>query len=125
MKDFIGDFERDQINKINNDRLKQAEEQLYKDILSTPIQDNSAEAATIGEYLSLLLSTLWLQGDGFSGKRPFGDSGWDYEIYTALGQAGLVDCLVDEDGFIDEFTTDEQYKADELILQVIKYMGKP
>ena len=36
---------------------------------------------TIREYLRELLLTLWREGEGFSGKRPFGDSGWGNELF--------------------------------------------
>lgn len=36
---------------------------------------NGAGAATVGEYLAKLLAELWLHDEGFSGKRPFGNSG--------------------------------------------------
>ena len=95
-----------------------------ENILHLPMGDNDTDAATVGEYLGLLLSTLWLQADGFSGKRPFGDSDWQYEVYAALGKAGIIDITFDEDGYIDELSQDEIYKADELILQAIKKMYK-
>ncbi len=86
---------------------------------------NDAQAARVGEYLGLLLSTLWLQGEGFSGKRPFGNSGWEYDVYVALAQAGIIDGLiVDEDGYVASFDRDSQLRTDELILQTIKYMTR-
>ena len=100
------------------------EESLPHRILHLPMGDNDADAATIGEYLGLLLSTLWLQQDEFSGKRPFGNSDWQYVVYLALAKAGIIDIQLDEDGYIDIFATDEQYKADELILQAIRFTYK-
>lgn len=41
-------------------------------------------------YLGKLLYDLWVNGESFSGKRPFGNSGWDYDIAYALCGAGLV-----------------------------------
>ena len=34
------------------------------------------ETLTVKDYLKTLLHTLWDEEDGFSGKRPFGNSGW-------------------------------------------------
>lgn len=48
----------------------------YKEYAKIPIQENDAGAKTIGEYLKKLLLTLWDEEDGFSGKRPFGNSSW-------------------------------------------------
>lgn len=72
-------------------------------ILDIPMvpSHNGASASSIREYLKLLLNHLWMQGEGFSGKRPFGSSGWEYELYEALLKAGLVDGEFDEDGGID------------------------
>lgn len=54
-------------------------------IFSEPMQPNSAHVETIGEYFVALLVQLWDQGEGFSGKRPFGDSGWEWELHDAIG----------------------------------------
>lgn len=56
---------------------------------------------TIREYLHALLRTLWAEGEGFSGKRPFGNSGWDYDLYKPLVERGYVDGKLDEDGNIE------------------------
>lgn len=56
-------------------------------ILQTSMGENDADAETIGEYLIKLSATCWDEEDGFSGKRPFGNSGWVYELYTALAHA--------------------------------------
>jgi hypothetical protein len=47
-------------------------------------------AHSIRGYFKELLSTLWMEGEGFSGKRPFGNSGWEYELYEALVDMGAV-----------------------------------
>lgn len=89
-------------------------------LLHLPLGDNDAQAATVGEYLGLLLSTLWLQADGFSAKRPFGNSDWQYVVYMAMVKAGLATGVVyEEDGFeyLDEI---DEIAADEIILQAIR-----
>lgn len=90
-------------------------------LLHLPIGDNDANAATVGEYLGLLLSTLWLQQEGFSGKRPFGNSDWTTPVYLAMGKAGLTNFTLDEDGYIEDFSSDDEIRADELILQAIRF----
>ncbi|MEV0214370.1 hypothetical protein [Micromonospora sp. NPDC050695] len=67
-------------------------------VLATPMQSNDAEAATVGEYLIKLLADVWREQECFNGKRPFGNSGWDYELIEALVRAGLIDGEIDEDG---------------------------
>lgn len=87
-----------------------------KDYINIPMQENDAGAKTVGEYLSKLLLTLWDEEDGFSGKRPFGNSGWKYEIYTALVSAGVVSGELDEDGYLKEF---DESEADGIIREMI------
>lgn len=85
---------------------------------------NGAGAATVGEYLAKLLAELWLHDEGFSGKRPFGNSGWKSEVYFALASAGVVPGRFDADGYLDEYEFDTG-AADELIQQAITQMGTP
>lgn len=58
-------------------------------ILDTPMQENDADAATIRDYLKALLLRLWEQGEGFDGKRPFGNSGWN-TIFTKPSPSGSI-----------------------------------
>lgn len=44
-------------------------------ILDIPMEENDANASTIREYLKALLSHLWAEGEGFSGKRNEGKYG--------------------------------------------------
>lgn len=93
------------------------------DLLHCPMVENDAQAATVGEYLGLLLSTLWLQGPLFNGKRPFGNSNWQNKLYVSMILAGFVGGVVEEeDGhfYLEEFEEDDRFDADELILQAIR-----
>lgn len=59
--------------------------------LSCPMDlDNDSGAQTVGGYLSALLITLYYEGEGFSGKRPFGNSGWEDDVAEAWVRAGLL-----------------------------------
>jgi hypothetical protein len=94
-------------------------------ILGLPMRSNNdAEAATVRDYLIALLAGVWSQGEGFSGKRPFGNSGWEYDLYTALGAADLIPITFDEEGFIDELTDDARAKGDRLIAAAIQALGR-
>lgn len=88
----------------------------YKDWVNIPMQENDAGAKTVGDYLKLLLLTLWDESDGFSGKRPFGNSGWQYEVYKALISAKVVNGKLDEYGDVDEI---DYYTADCIVRQII------
>ena len=59
-------------------------------VLDIPLGDNDADAATVRDYFKAQLKTLWSEGESFSGKRPFGNSGWEYDLDDALVRAGKV-----------------------------------
>ncbi len=78
----------------------------------------------IREYLRALLLKLWEEGEGFSGKRPFGNSGWEYDLYSTLIAAGAVEGEFDEDGFIESFADAAKKKADALVFSLITELCK-
>lgn len=75
-------------------------------VLALSMGENDAQAGTIGEYLIGLLFALWEEKEGFSGKRPFGNSGWDGELLIPLINAGLINGRLDEYGGIEEVDDD-------------------
>lgn len=86
-----------------------------KDILDIVFySDDLRTNLSIKDYLKKLLTTLFEEQDGFSGKRPFGNSCWDYNLYHALFKNGLIDGEeeIDEDGEVLEvnYDVDEGYK---------------
>lgn len=85
-----------------------------------PMPANDAEADTVREYLCKLLGTLWRDGEGFSGKRPFGNSGWQWDVYVALVRAGLVEGKIDSDGYLEEC---DEAAADEMIESAIEALA--
>lgn len=89
-------------------------------VLALPMGGNDAGATTVRGYLIALLSELWREGEGFSGKRPFGNSGWHYELYRPLIVAGLVDGELDEWGGVERV---DAAIADELIADAILALG--
>jgi hypothetical protein len=90
------------------------------EILDLPMQENDAGAATIRDYLIELVKTVWIEGEGFSGKRPFGNSGWEYDLYEPLARAGMVEATFDEDGYMDHC---DRAAARELIDSAIAALG--
>jgi hypothetical protein len=85
-------------------------------ILDLPLTHTDLGDVTLGAYLGTLLVTLWEKEEGFSGKRPFGNSGWKHDVYRGLVQAGFITGTIDEDGCLD--MCDER-AGDALILQAI------
>lgn len=86
-------------------------------LIDIPMEENDAEAKTIGEYLKKLFCTLWGEGEGFSGKRPFGNSGWQHDVYAALIKASVVDGGLDEYGCVDDIDYEQ---ADNMIIKAIE-----
>jgi hypothetical protein len=65
---------------------------------------------SIHDYLIELLKTLWEEQDEFSGKRPFGNSGWDYDLIGCLIANNIIDGKLDEEyGYIIEGDTHKGY----------------
>lgn len=72
----------------------------YKELLEIRFDSDAGDNLSVREYLKALLVTLWKEGEGFSGKRPFGNSGWEYELFLPLIKAGAMPGEVDEYGYI-------------------------
>lgn len=90
---------------------------MTESILSIKMQENDADAWTVGEYLAKLLAAVWEEGESFSGKRPFGNSDWEYEVYAALIKAGAIDGALDEWGYI---TRVDERAAHKLVANTIR-----
>lgn len=86
------------------------------EVLDTPMQENDANATTIRGYFKALLKELWREGEGFSGKRPFGNSGWESELYLPLVKGGFVKGVIDSHGYL---TSCDYPAANKLIDQAI------
>jgi len=71
---------------------------------------------TIGNFLIELLARLWVEKEEFSGKRPFGNSSWEYDLYIPLIENGIVIGKLDEFGYVEEI---DQELADKIILDII------
>lgn len=87
------------------------------DVLRCKMVPNDANAGTVRDYLKALLLKVWGEGEGFSGKRPFGNSGWEYEVYESLGAEGFIDVSIDDWG---DMVIEDPRAADRLILDAIK-----
>ena len=88
-------------------------------ILDIEMQENDAKAKTIKEYLKKLLLGVWIKEESFNGKRPFGNSGWKYEVYVALARAKAISADMDDDNYIQDISLAEEEKANNLIAEAI------
>lgn len=90
-----------------------------KEALRVTFDCDFGENVTVREYLAKLLETLWLEGENFNGKRPFGNSGWQDELYKPLIMNGYIEGKLDEDGYVEEI---DYGKADKFVCELITYI---
>lgn len=90
-----------------------------KEILELKFFSNDLDVElTIKEYLKKLLYKVWEEAECFSGKRPFGNSGWQYEMAKCLIVKKVISGELDED---DEYVEDVNFKdVDKVMLECIK-----
>ena len=65
---------------------------------------------TIREFFYKLMEKLWIEQEGFNGKRPFGNSSWDGDLICCLVKNKLVKGKVDEDGYLEDYNYDKVNK---------------
>lgn len=85
-------------------------------VLDLPMDENDADAATVRDYMKALLRAVLTETEGFSGKRPFGNSGWDWDMHKPLVRAGLVKGTLDADGYLDAHDAEA---ADKMLLAAV------
>lgn len=90
-------------------------------LLDLPLPDNDSGASTVRGYLAALTERVWEENECFSGKRPFGNGGWQFDLYVPMIRAGLVGGTFYEDGDLEDVDEDA---ADKLILEAIRAMGE-
>ena len=86
-----------------------------REVLAVPMETNDSGATTIRGYLVALVRAVLAENEGFSGKRPFGNSGWEWDLYVALGRAGAIRVRMDEEGDVEDIAPSQQKKADGLL----------
>jgi hypothetical protein len=93
-----------------------------REVLALSMEDNDSGADTIGGYLVALLAALWEEGEDFGGKRPFGNSGWQFDLYGVLVKAEIITGAIDEHGC----PYDADHRAgDAVIAAAIAALGQP
>lgn len=90
-------------------------------VLACPIEYEYG-LKTIRDYLWHLLDTLWQEEESFSGKRPFGNSDWQTTVLCALATEGLISAEIDDDGYLDDISSDEESKGKSLIRSAIAHI---
>lgn len=79
-------------------------------------------ANTLRQYFHELLHTLWNEGEGFSGKRPFGNSGWENDVYLALVEMGAVNGKIVNEGSCSYLKSCDYKKANTIVQALIAEM---
>lgn len=78
--------------------LKQSKDKGLLAALEVRFSSDAGDDLTIREYLRMLLMAVWDEGEEFSGKRPFGNSDWENDIYAPLVKSGFIAGTVDQYG---------------------------
>jgi len=89
-------------------RQKILTDEQVQHLLAHEFEHYSLGVVSIRYYLISLLLKLWQEGEGFSSKRPFGDSGW----YDDL-EDPIIDVLAET-----FYTLDYDDIVEELILSL-------
>jgi hypothetical protein len=92
-----------------------------QDVLNCPMGENSSGQSTIRGYLIALLVELWHEKDCFSGKRPFGEKHWDYEITLALVKGGFLEGVWDDHSCL---VRADRQEINMLVLAAINELGR-
>ncbi|MCY1451398.1 hypothetical protein D9M71_682640 [compost metagenome] len=63
-----------------------------KKYLDVVFYDNTSynRDISVRDFLKGMLLELWYEGEGFSGKRPFGNSCWEFPLIYALVEAEAI-----------------------------------
>lgn len=92
-----------------------------REILMLPMESNDADAKTLGEFIMLLGAELFEDQEDFSGKRPFGNSGWILDAYTPLIVAGIIDGQLDQYGYLEKVDSDA---GDKIFQEIFVFLKK-
>jgi len=101
--------------------MQELTSQDYDKILDTEFESNDLGIGSIRTYLHRLLTALWNQGEGFSSKRPFGNSSWEYDLIEGIAKTGYIPYEEDEDGCII-LNAANRMEAEQLVFDLIDYI---
>lgn len=88
--------------------------------LDVRFTSDAGDNLTVREYLCRLLAAVWEEEEGFDGKRPFGNSGWQRDVYAALIGAGFIEGKLDSNGSIDHY---DRAAAEKYVLDLISLVS--
>ncbi len=79
--------------------LAQSKDKGLQTALEVRFSSDAGSDLSVREYLRMLLMGVWDEGECFNGKRPFGNSGWESDIYDPLVKAGFIDGTINQHGY--------------------------
>lgn len=91
---------------------------IYDKALDLRFEHEYLGDVSLREFFCTLLVKLWNDPCGFSGKRPWGNSGWDEPVYAALIKAGIISGKLDSEGYIEDC---DYVTGDEFVSKMIAH----
>ena len=85
--------------------------------LDVRFDSDAGQGLSVRDYFWRLLRDVWIEQDMFSGKRPFGNSGWEYDLYGPLARAGFIEASVQ--GTEVRMTPEQVKQAQAYVVQLI------
>lgn len=89
-----------------------------QEVLDLALPPNDSEASTVRGYLITLLSVIWTDGGDL---KPFGNSGWQNDIYIPMVRAGWISGEFIDDYYVKKI---DHVAGDALIGTAIRRLGK-
>lgn len=89
-----------------------------EEILELPVMRwDLGDTLSMKQYFERLFIKLWEEPDSFSGHRPWGNSGWKWDIFVTLIKHKVIEGELDEDGCVKEVNEKAASKfiADEIL----------
>ena len=95
-----------------------------QEVLDLPMPEgHESGAATIRQFFVAVADRVWNYGEEFSGKHPFGNANWHWDLYRVLVQAGVVEGF--RDGLGGELLPSDIFVADRIVRDAIRALGDP
>lgn len=86
---------------------------------ATEFESADIGATTVKGYLKTLLEAVLIEEESFSGKRPFGNSGWKHDIGRGLVMAGAIKGAIDPEYGDCDFDMGEADEALKLLVAAL------
>lgn len=88
------------------------------EILDLPVKRHDLGATlSMRGFFERLFIKLWEEAEGFNSKRPYGNSGWKYDVYATLIKHGVIEGELDEDGCVKQL--DEEMASNYVVNEIL------